>query len=100
MPHTMLPPTSDTRPGGRTAGVSFRSMGLRARLREFRERHKRAETVLFFAGGFCFDLLLLERIDSVPMLIHQGSYVLLLSILILVDHHYTVGKREPHGFLG
>lgn len=75
-------------------------MGLRARLREFRERHKRAETVLFFAGGFCFDLLLLERIDSVPMLIHQGSYVALLSVLILVDHHYAVAKSEPHGILG
>ena len=72
---------------------------LRERIRAFRGRHKRLETVLFFAGGFCFDLLLLERIDSVPMLIHQGSYLLLLSILLTVDHHFAFGG-EPRGRWG
>ena len=63
--------------------------GLLARLRSFRAKHHRLEAALFFAAGFCFDLLLLERIDSVPMLIHQGSYLVLLSALLAVDHHYS-----------
>jgi hypothetical protein len=66
----------------------------------WRERHKQLETVLFFAGGFNFDLLLLERIDSRPMLIHQGSYLVLLTILLAVDHHFTVVGHEAKGFWG
>src|SRR5215468_7526852 len=45
-------------------GASVQESGLYARFTRFRERHKRLEGVLFFVGGFCFDLLLLERIDS------------------------------------
>jgi hypothetical protein len=54
--------------------------------------------VVFFLFGFCFDLLLLERIDSVPMLIHQGSYLLLLSILLALDHHFSVRGEPAPGF--
>lgn len=70
------------------------------RLRSFRDRHPKAEALTFFAGGFCFDLLLLERIDSVPMLIHQGSYLVLLSFLLALDHRYTVYPHPPAGFWG
>jgi hypothetical protein len=54
----------------------------------------------FFFLGFCFDLLLLRSIDSVPMLIHQGSYVVLLAVLIVFDHHYCVTKTLPKGWRG
>src|SRR5499427_10223520 len=73
--------------------------GLLARLRGFRAKHHRLEAALFFTAGFCFDLLLLERIDSVPMLIHQGSYLVLLSALLAVDHHYSRTGPVP-GFWG
>ena len=66
----------------------------------WRKRHHAFETVAFFMGGFCFDLLLLERIDSRPMLIHQGSYLVLLSALLAVDHHFTVAGHEAKGFWG
>src|SRR5579859_7617608 len=75
-------------------------MGPLTRLKSFRERHKKKEAVLFFFGGFCFDLLLLERIDSVPMLIHQGSYLFLLSVLLVSVHHYTSLDLHPTGFWG
>ncbi|MBS2025384.1 MAG: DUF2914 domain-containing protein [Deltaproteobacteria bacterium] len=74
--------------------------GLRARLDAFRAKHKQLEGALFFVGGFCFDLLLLERIDSRPMLIHQGSYLVLLSILLAVDHHYSQAHVEKKGLWG
>ncbi|MCL2626118.1 MAG: DUF2914 domain-containing protein [Cystobacterineae bacterium] len=54
----------------------------------------------FFFLGFCFDLLLLKSIDSLPMLIHQGSYVLLLAVLILLDHHYCLAQALPEGWWG
>src|SRR5262252_5129809 len=73
--------------------------GFLARLRSFRAKHHRLEAALFFTAGFCFDLLLLERIDSVPMLIHQGSYLVLLSALLAVDHHYD-RVALGHGFWG
>ena len=75
-------------------GASIQKSGLYARFTRFRERHKRLEGVLFFVGGFCFDLLLLERIDSKLMLLHQGSYLVLLSVLLGVDHRFSV-RGEP-----
>lgn len=82
-----------------TASGAAPAAGLKARIRAFRDRHPRLETISFFMGGFCFDLLLLERIDSVPMLLHQGSYLVLLSILIAVDHHYAIAGA-PTGVWG
>src|SRR5262249_2656668 len=76
------------------SAASTQAPGLYARFSRFRERHKRLEGVLFFLGGFCFDLLLLERIDSKPMLLHQGSYLVLLSVLLGVDHRFSV-RGEP-----
>ncbi len=68
---------------------------LLARLKALRERHRKKEMLLFFLGGFCFDLLLVERIDSSLMLIHQGSYLVLLSALLVVDHHYHLHQSTP-----
>lgn len=74
--------------------------GTWGRFKAFKERHHVALDVIFFFGGFMFDLLLLERIDSWPMLIHQGSYLLLTALLIGVDHRIAVRGSEPKGFFG
>jgi hypothetical protein len=92
---SLRPPTEVPAVSASRAGAGFSE-----NLKRFRETHRRKEAVLFFFGGFCFDLLLLERIDSIPMLIHQGSYLLLLSILVAVDHHYSVSSGSPRGFWG
>ena len=79
----MASPVADAR------AASAEAAGFLARLKAVRAKHHALEAAICFAGGFCFDLLLLERIDSVPMLIHQGSYLVLLSVLLAVDHHYS-----------
>ncbi len=56
--------------------------------------------VAFFFAGFVFDYLLLHRIDSTPLLIHQGTYVTLLVVLIGVDHRISVAGKEPAGLWG
>lgn len=54
----------------------------------------------FFSLGFLFDVVLLHRIDSTPLLIHQGSYLLLAGLLIFFDHRLTVAGTEPVGLWG
>lgn len=71
-----------------------------ARLKAFREEHHLAFEVAFFFAGFLFDVLLLHRIDSTPLLIHQGVYLGLSALLIAWDHRIHVVGREPEGWLG
>jgi hypothetical protein len=73
---------------------------LGARFKAFKERHHVAFDVGFFFAGFLFDVVLLHRIDSTPLLIHQGTYVLLSAGLIFWDHRIHVTGREPQGVLG
>lgn len=70
------------------------------RFRGFKERHHLAFEVAFFFAGFVFDYVLLHRIDSTPLLIHQGTYLVLLALLIGVDHRFHVLGREPKGTWG
>ena len=69
-------------------------------LSAFRARHRVATDLSFFVLGFLFDLLFLEHIDSRPMLIQQGSYLVVLTLLIGIDHRLHVLGTEPTGFLG
>jgi hypothetical protein len=70
---------------------------LFGRVKALRKKYAKQEHVLFFVCGFIFDLWLLEGIDSRPMLIHQGSYLFLLTVLMAVDHHYTVKGAPTKG---
>jgi hypothetical protein len=74
--------------------------GVTGRFRSFKERHHFLFEAAFFMAGFLFDTLLLHRIDSVPLLIHQGIYVCLSALLIGVDHRIHVAGKEPEGFWG
>ena len=71
-----------------------------ARFKAFRERHHLAFEVAFFFAGFLFDVVLLHRIDSTPLLIHQGFYLVASAGLIFIDHRLHVSGQEPTGFLG
>ena len=92
--------TATQRTPGETTATVKEPVGRWAKFQAWRAKNAHAQEVLFFFAGFCFDLLLLHSIDSVPMLIHQGSYVVLLAILLGVDHHYQVKGEEPKGFWG
>ena len=74
--------------------------GLGARFKAFKEKHHLAFEVSFFFAGFLFDVVLLHRIDSTPLLIHQGAYLVLSALLIFWDHRLHVAGKEPEGFLG
>lgn len=70
------------------------------RFKAFKEQHHLAFEVAFFFAGFLFDVLLLHRIDSTPLLIHQGLYLVASAALIFVDHRLHVAGKEPEGLLG
>lgn len=74
--------------------------GLGARFAAFKERNHIAFEICFFFAGFLFDVVLLHRIDSTPLLIHQGVYLVLSAGLIFWDHRLQVQGQEPTGFLG
>jgi hypothetical protein len=70
------------------------------RLKTFKERHHLAFEIAFFFAGFLFDVLLLHRIDSAPLLAHQGTYLVLSAALIFWDHRLSVAEKQPTGLLG
>ncbi|MGV3625614.1 MAG: hypothetical protein ACO1OB_32685 [Archangium sp.] len=74
--------------------------GVMGRFKAFREKHHIAFEVAFFFAGFLFDVVLLHRIDSTPLLIHQGTYLVLSAFLIFWDHRIHVRGSEPTGVLG
>lgn len=74
--------------------------GVTGRFKAFKERHHIAFEVSFFFAGFLFDVVLLHRIDSTPLLIHQGLYLVLSAALIFWDHRLSVAGKEPEGFVG
>jgi hypothetical protein len=75
-------------------------MSLVGRFRAFKERYHLAFEVAFFFAGFLFDVVLLHRIDSTPLLVHQGTYLVLTAGLVFWDHRIHVSKKEPAGFWG
>ena len=48
-------------------------------------KYKKWEPLAFFVAGFCFDALLLHRIDDPLMLIHQAVYLSLSALIIAWD---------------
>jgi hypothetical protein len=79
-----------------TQGFARVTAGFKA----FKEKHHLAFEVMFFFAGFTFDVVLLHRIDSVPLLFHQAFYLVSSAALIFVDHRIYVAKKEPEGFWG
>ena len=86
--------------GGTTGTPDPNTTGPWGKFRNFRERNHLAFEVAFFFAGFLFDYLLLHRIDSTPLLIHQGTYLVLLTGLLAIDHRYFVAGKDPAGFWG
>lgn len=70
------------------------------RFSHFKHRYHLAFEVTFFFAGFLFDVVLLHRIDSTPLLVHQGIYLGLSSLLIFWDHRIQHAGAEPGGLVG
>jgi hypothetical protein len=68
---------------------------LLGRLRAFRARHEREESLVFFAGGFLFDAAVLKRIDEPAMLLQQGSYLFVIGSLLSFAQYYRHKGLEP-----
>lgn len=93
-PHesTLPPPVppNATPPDGRS---------LRGRIKALKDRNERLVSIAFFAGGFVFDAIMLDRIDDGVMLIQQGAYLVLSGLLLAVTQKYAILNKEPPKWL-
>ncbi|HET9157160.1 MAG TPA: DUF2914 domain-containing protein [Myxococcaceae bacterium] len=73
--------------------------GWRERLRAFRARHAREESLAFFIGGFLFDAVMVGRIDETPLLIQQAAYLAVTGLLLGGMLRFEIKELEPPRWL-
>ncbi len=66
--------------------------GKAVTLKDLGERHQNA---LFFTGGFLFDLVTLDRIDSWLDLAVQGLYLVCITLLLILRALWKKGRWTP-----
>jgi hypothetical protein len=67
------------------------------------ERYKKHETmleVIFFIGGFIFDVILVTEIDDIFCLIQQAVYLLIIAVILHYEVLFRLHKWRPgSGFM-
>jgi hypothetical protein len=53
------------------------------RLKHYYESHEPAFDIAAFAGGFVFDIAMLDRIDAWSTIVQQAAYLLLIAVILL-----------------
>lgn len=84
----------------KVASTQTQEQRLFGRVQAFREKHARAEIVVFFSIGFIFDLATLDRIDSWLTLIQQALYLSILAGMLLLEQRHALGLFAPKGVVG
>lgn len=51
----------------------------------FYKRHEEKMPAAFFIGGFLFDIVTLDRIDSLFVILQQAAYLVVLSLLLVLE---------------
>lgn len=62
--------------------------GWKERVRTFRARYAKWELALFFFAGFAYDIATLPRIDNRFALAKQGTFLGVLSVLLLLESRW------------
>jgi hypothetical protein len=62
---------------------------------EFYQRHQVLVSIFMFALGFMVDILTIRRIDSLIGLIQQGAYLVLLSVLLILEIRIKTNRSQP-----
>ena len=70
-------------------------LGRAQRARHFYEKNENNIAIGFFIGGFLFDMLMLERIDSVMTWGQQAAYLVII-MLGMMQAFFEQGRTEPN----
>jgi hypothetical protein len=66
-------------------------------LQAFRHRHPHAEHLVFFAGGFAFDSVMIRRVDDAFVLVQQGAYLVVVGAVLAGLVSWNQGSLELSG---
>jgi hypothetical protein len=66
-------------------------------LQALRHRHPHAEHLVFFAGGFAFDSVMIRRVDDAFVLIQQGAYLIVVGAVLAGLVSWKEGALELSG---
>jgi hypothetical protein len=64
-------------------------------IRELHQKHKRWIPIVFFLLGFCFDAVMLQRVDELKVIIQQAVYLIVAALLIRVELIEAAREVEP-----
>ncbi|MGE3973615.1 MAG: DUF2914 domain-containing protein [Bdellovibrionales bacterium] len=60
----------------------------------FYQKHEHKVPALFFIGGFIFDVITLDRIDSLFSLIQQTVYLIIIGILLVAESYELFNRLQ------
>lgn len=81
----------------RAKDLKQRATDLKDQATEFKNRHSRYMAPAFFVGGFIFDAIMLDRIDSVKALLQQSAYLLIVLQILKFKTLEEAGVWHPSG---
>src|SRR5580698_8807193 len=72
----------------------------RSKAEGFYKRHEKYWPVVFFIGGFLFDLVMLDRIDSPTVIGQQALYIFLIGLMLgqMLREEQTPVNPETKGW--
>lgn len=68
---------------------------VRDKFSDFHTRYSKYYNAWFFAGGFIFDVITLDRVDNIYLIIQQAVYIVLIGVILHYQTLELTGHMKP-----